>query len=96
MVADFFLNVTIHSCPTVREKTGLAYSSRNNRLSPTERIQAEEFAKIFHQGINCLEITKALKDLGIKIDYLEEYDGRRFAAVYIGSIRLIDNYKIQD
>ena len=92
MAADFFLDVQITSCPTIRENTGLAYSSRNNRLSPIARRQAEQFAQLFHQGKTCVEIRKALENSGIKVDYIEDYNGRRFAAVYIGTIRLIDNY----
>ena len=94
MAAAFFLDIQIKSCPTIREKSGLAYSSRNNRLSPSERTQAEAFAQLFHQEKPCDEIKKQLEERGIEVDYLEEYSGRRFAAVYIGKIRLIDNYRI--
>ncbi|OGV40645.1 MAG: pantoate--beta-alanine ligase [Legionellales bacterium RIFCSPHIGHO2_12_FULL_42_9] len=94
MATDFFLDTQITSCPTIREKSGLAYSSRNNRLSPIERSQAEQFAQLFHQGNTCVDIRKALENRGIRVDYIEDYSGRRFAAVYIGTIRLIDNYQI--
>lgn len=40
MVRDLDLDVTIVSCPTVREDDGLAMSSRNAHLSPLERRQA--------------------------------------------------------
>jgi pantoate--beta-alanine ligase len=40
MVKDLDLDVTIVSCPTVREKDGLAMSSRNSYLSPDQRKQA--------------------------------------------------------
>ena len=95
MVTDFFLDIQIKPCPTVREASGLAYSSRNTRLSPTERLQAEQFAQIFHRGASCLEIKSKLESLGIKVDYIEDYNGRRFAAVYLGTIRLIDNYELK-
>jgi pantoate ligase/cytidylate kinase len=39
-VQDLNLTVTIRSCPTVREASGLALSSRNQYLSPAEREQA--------------------------------------------------------
>ncbi len=92
MATSFFLDLDIIACPTIREASGLAFSSRNNRLSPSERALAEQFAKIFHQNKSCAEITRELTDLGIKVDYIEDNGQRRFAAVYIGDIRLIDNY----
>jgi pantoate--beta-alanine ligase len=40
LVADLNLPVRVQACPTVREPDGLAMSSRNARLSSTERAQA--------------------------------------------------------
>ena len=39
MVADLNLSVEVRTLPTMREKDGLAMSSRNRRLSPEERKQ---------------------------------------------------------
>ncbi|AMP88783.1 pantoate--beta-alanine ligase [Legionella pneumophila] len=94
MVRALFMNIEIKSCPTVREKSGLACSSRNNRLTLNQREIADKFAKIFHQNKSSAMITKELEALGITVEYIEEFQGRRFAAVKIGDIRLIDNYLI--
>jgi len=40
MAADLSMPVEVVACPTVRESDGLALSSRNSRLSPTERAAA--------------------------------------------------------
>jgi pantoate--beta-alanine ligase len=96
MVKAFFMNVEIKSCPTIRETSGLAYSSRNNRLNREQRNSAEEFAKVFHQNKPCSMIIKELSERGINVEYIEEFQNRRFAAVTIGEVRLIDNYLLQE
>ncbi|MCL9685228.1 pantoate--beta-alanine ligase [Legionella maioricensis] len=92
MVKALFMNVEIKSCPTIREASGLAYSSRNNRLNEEQRILANQFANMFHQNKPCAMIIEELTAAGISVEYIEEYQNRRFAAVTIGDIRLIDNY----
>ncbi|KTD52734.1 pantoate--beta-alanine ligase [Legionella quateirensis] len=94
MVKALFMNVEVIPCPTIRESSGLAYSSRNNRLTIEQKKRAEEFANIFHQNKPCVMISEELQAKGIAVEYIEEYLGRKFAAVMIGEIRLIDNYQI--
>jgi pantoate--beta-alanine ligase len=94
MTAAFFMDIEIKVCPTIRETSGLAYSSRNNRLTQDQRQKAEKFATIFHQPKPCEELTDTLQNIGVTVEYLEEFQGRRFTAVWIDDIRLIDNYKI--
>jgi pantoate--beta-alanine ligase len=96
MVAAFFMNIEIKACPTIREASGLAYSSRNNRLSADQRLEAEKFAGIFHQEKSCELLIAELQKQAIKVEYLEDYQGRRFTAVMIGDIRLIDNYALAE
>lgn len=95
MAEAFFLNTEIKACPTVREPSGLAYSSRNNRLDKEQKLRAEAFAKVFHNNDSCVAIVEALQAKNIAVDYIEEYQNRRFAAVRIDEVRLIDNYAIE-
>ncbi|CEG55878.1 pantoate--beta-alanine ligase [Legionella fallonii] len=95
MANAFFMDIEIKSCPTIREASGLAYSSRNTRLNQEQKVLANQFAALFHQQDKpCDLIVEELTTLGIKVEYVEEYQNRRFAAVVIGDIRLIDNYSL--
>ena len=82
LTKDLFFNVKIRSCPTIREESGLAMSSRNKRLSKTDKIEA---AKIYeallltkdmckkNQPIeNILDRVETLFDnTSIELEYLE-------------------------
>ncbi len=93
MVKAFFMDMEIKACPTIREPSGLAYSSRNNRLNKEQKALAEQFAGLFQQQeLTCKQIIEKLTQKGIVVEYIEEHQGRRFAAVRIDDIRLIDNY----
>lgn len=92
MVKDFFMSIEIIPCPTIREESGLPYSSRNNRLNSNQRQLAAEFARLFHQGIPREDLIKRLDEINVQVEYLEEFENRRYIAVKIGEIRLIDNY----
>lgn len=94
MVKAFFMDIEIKVCPTIREASGLACSSRNNRLDANQRSKAELFAHLFHQDKSSQQLIEELEQAGIPIEYLEEYANRRFAAVTIDDIRLIDNYAL--
>jgi pantoate--beta-alanine ligase len=91
MAQAFFLNLEIVACPTVREPDGLAMSSRNMRLSATERRLAAEFPRILREAKTEDEAVAQLTAAGLRVDYVEQYKGRRCAAVHLGQVRLIDN-----
>ncbi|MDF1678863.1 MAG: pantoate--beta-alanine ligase [Legionellaceae bacterium] len=95
MVDAFFLDVEIRACPTVRASNQFALSSRNNHLSPEGKKKAEAFARIFHAAQSCEEAISKLKTLGVTVEYIEDYQARRFAAVWIEAVRLIDNYSLR-
>ncbi|MGC4005312.1 MAG: pantoate--beta-alanine ligase [Pirellulales bacterium] len=81
MTADLNLGLRIHACPIVRDPEGLAMSSRNRYLSPTERerglalfralaIAGEMVARGEH---TCSELNAAMRDVlsaaDLEIDY---------------------------
>lgn len=83
LVADLSFDVDIVVVPTVREEDGLALSSRNLRLSPTERksalilFKALSFAKDeLLAGEPWLEIREKIDELimtqiGVSLEYFE-------------------------
>jgi pantoate--beta-alanine ligase len=93
MAEAYFLTTEIVGCPTVRESDGLAMSSRNTLLSKEERAHAVLFPKILGDfTLSCEQAKKALETLKFIVDYVSETHGRRFGAVKLGSVRLIDNF----
>lgn len=50
LVADFDLSVEIRACPTIRELSGLAYSSRNQYLTPDEKVKAASLFRSLQQA----------------------------------------------
>lgn len=94
MVMAFFLDIEIIPCPTIRDTNGLALSSRNNLLSIEHRAMSHQFYQLLNSDLSIPEIVAALKTSGFEIDYIEEHFGRRFGAVKLGNVRLIDNVKI--
>jgi pantoate--beta-alanine ligase len=96
MVAAFFMDCEIVSCATLRASDGLALSSRNNRLSAADRIHAAEFPRLLKSNLSTQAITTELIKLGFKVDYIAERWGRRLGAVWLGGIRLMDNFPAED
>lgn len=93
MVEAFFINTKIISCPVIRDESGLPLSSRLQRLSPLGFKKAQTYAKIFGDlDLSLEELSVKLKSIpDLEIDYLEDIENRRFSAVLIEGIRLIDN-----
>ncbi len=90
----FFIETEIVSCPTIRNDFDLPLSSRNNRLTPEQFETSRYFPEHFHSKKSCNEIINALTEKGFEVEYIEERYGRRFAAVRLGEVRLIDNIEV--
>jgi pantoate--beta-alanine ligase len=91
LAREFFVGTEIVACPTVREASGLAASSRNALLSAAGREKAAALFQVL-SGAPSAEAARALlEEQGFTVDYVEEYWGRRFAAVHLADVRLIDN-----
>ena len=91
MAESLFMNIEVIPVPTMREKDGLAMSSRNLLLTPEERQKAPRLHHWITQKISLEEIKKNLDIEGFRVDYLEEFEGRRLVAAFLGKVRLIDN-----
>jgi pantoate--beta-alanine ligase len=87
----FFLPTAIVACPTIRESDGLALSSRNRRLSPSDRQKASQFYRALSTSPTPDVAVRTLRAAGFAVDYIEDRGGRRLGAVRLGDVRLIDN-----
>ena len=93
MVADLDMPVEIRAVPIERDVDGLALSSRNSYLSPTERIEALALNQALAVGADAAQrglSPKEVRDVaerhlreapGVKIDYLALVDPETFAAI---------------
>ncbi len=91
MADAFFMDIEIIAGMTIREEDGLAMSSRNLLLTPEERKKASVFPDLLRSKLSDEEVIRLLQENGFKVDYIEQKFGRRFGAVYLGQVRLIDN-----
>ncbi len=83
MVRDLNIPVVIHGVETVRESDGLAFSSRNARLTPENRNNAPvirrallEASAQYRQGVSLSEILDHTRKMisgtpGTRLDYVE-------------------------
>lgn len=94
MVESLFLDVQIVPVATARESDGLAMSSRNQRLTPSDRQTAPLLYKAIRDSTSDQEAKNFLENKGFRVDYVQTVNGRRYAAAFLGEVRLIDNVEI--
>ena len=107
LVQDLALPVRVCSVATSREKDGLARSSRNQYLSPLQRVQASALPSILRSAsadAPLASIRRGLIEAGLEVEYVERVDPLTLhpcgsekaisllaAAVRCGTTRLIDH-----
>ena len=96
MAQAFLMNIDIIGCPTVREPSGLAMSSRNSRLSAVQHKQASALYRIITQTCSDAVCVQQLQQAGFDVDYVTTQHARRYAAASLGSVRLIDNVPLKE
>jgi pantoate--beta-alanine ligase len=94
MAETFFIDTKIIPCPIIREKNGLAMSSRNKQLTDEHKKISHLFYKTISSPMDLDQMKNELSHNGFVIDYLEIKDNRIFGAVFLGKVRLIDNVSI--
>lgn len=94
MANTFFLKTKVNACPTLRETSGLAMSSRNVRLTDAGKEKAPAIFQALTKSSTALVANEKLTAAGIEVEYLEEHFNRRFVAAFIDGVRLIDNVEI--
>lgn len=95
MAASFFMPIKIIPCPTLRETSGLAMSSRNVRLSSEGKTKAALIYKFISESTSSTEASQKLTEHGFTVDYVEDFYNRRFVAAFLEGVRLIDNVEIK-
>ncbi len=93
MVKDLKIDTEIVICPIIREKDGLAISSRNIYLSEDERKRASNIRKSLVNAVDLInsgernpdivkmKIKKILQNANLKIDYIEILEAERLKEV---------------
>ncbi len=86
MVADLNMNIKIIPCPIVREKDGLAMSSRNTYLSASERQEALVLSRSLRQA------EDEIKNGETNIEKIKSDIRRTISASNIADIEYIEAY----
>lgn len=98
MIRDLFFPVRMVRHPVVRERDGLPRSSRNQRLSLSNRQKAGRWSQVLalatRQGPGgaLTAYRRGIRRIGgLKPEYAEVVDGQLHVAAWIGGVRLLDH-----
>ena len=102
LVRDLDLGLQVVACKTIREKDGLAMSSRNSYLPPARRNAAARLFEVISTASSPEEGRSILQREGFDVQYLEVWTsdlceqkddgrGRWLVAALFEGVRLIDN-----
>lgn len=102
MARDLCFPVKVIRAPLIRDKNGLALSSRNRYLSDEEYQMALQLPQILARAASCGDSKRAVAQArtelidapGLRLQYVEAAGKYLCAAVYVGQTRLIDNMPI--
>ena len=99
VVRDLDIPVKIVPVEIVRDRDGLALSSRNIYLSSEERERALAIPLLLQVAAGRRDALVWLKKnlskvKGIRVDYVEQSEGRLCVAAWVGKTRLLDNWAL--
>lgn len=75
MVEVMHMDVQICDCPIVREQTGLALSSRNQRLTPLQRTTAQNIARVLFESRQLTQSQTVQQVQSWVIEQINRIDG---------------------
>ena len=95
MVKILNFPVSIKSCPIIREKSGLAMSSRNNRLNDKERNEAALIYKTLNDAVSFSENHTVNETKAMVMKVFEKhpfFEPEYFEIVEADTLKAIDNW----
>ncbi|MCX7833995.1 MAG: pantoate--beta-alanine ligase [Ignavibacteria bacterium] len=95
MCEDLNIDIEIKICPTVREKTGLALSSRNTYLNDDEKTEASILYEALNEGKKMILDYKVVDTESIK-KYVSNYISRKSKNIKLQYFAITDNYLMNE